>query len=128
MTFTLMHIDHVQLAAPPNSESEARHFFGTVLGLTEVEKPESLKKRGGVWFEFGSYQLHIGVEPAFSPAKKAHPGFHVKNLPAFKDHLASFGISFIEDKNITGVERIYVDDPFGNRMEFLEKVNLPFSN
>jgi len=81
-----------------------------------------------VWFEFGSYQLHIGVEPAFSPAKKAHPGFHVKNLPAFKDHLASFGISFIEDKNITGVERIYVDDPFGNRMEFLEKVNLPFSN
>ncbi|ADF40650.1 VOC family protein [Priestia megaterium] len=128
MTFTLTHIDHVQLAAPPNSESEARHFFGTVLGLTEVEKPESLKKRGGVWFEFGSYQLHIGVEPAFSPAKKAHPGFHVKNLPAFKDHLASFGISFIEDKNITGVERIYVDDPFGNRMEFLEKVNLPFSN
>ncbi|AYE49861.1 MULTISPECIES: VOC family protein [Priestia] len=128
MTFTLTHIDHVQLAAPPNSESEARHFFGTVLGLTEVEKPESLKKRGGMWFEFGSYQLHIGVEPAFSPAKKAHPGFHVKNLPAFKDHLASFGISFIEDKNITGVERIYVDDPFGNRMEFLEKVNLPFSN
>ncbi len=128
MTFTLTHIDHVQLAAPPNSESEARHFFGTVLGLTEVEKPESLKKRGGVWFEFGSYQLHIGVETAFSPAKKAHPGFHVKNLPAFKDHLASFGISFIEDKNITGVERIYVDDPFGNRMEFLEKVNLPFSN
>lgn len=128
MTFTLTHIDHIQLAAPPNSESEARHFFGAVLGLTEVEKPESLKKRGGVWFEFGSYQLHIGVEPAFSPAKKAHPGFHVKNLPAFKDHLASFGISFIEDKNITGVERIYVDDPFGNRMEFLEKVNLPFSN
>lgn len=55
MTFTLTHIDHAQLAAPPNSESEARHFFGTVLGLTEVEKPESLKKRGGVWFEFGSY-------------------------------------------------------------------------
>ncbi|WP_416433752.1 glyoxalase [Priestia megaterium] len=108
MTFTLTHIDHVQLAAPPNSESEARHFFGTVLGLTEVEKPESLKKRGGVWFEFGSYQLHIGVEPAFSPAKKAHPGFYVKNIP--------------------GVERIYVDDPFGNRMEFLEKVSLPFSN
>jgi len=100
MTFTLTHIDHIQLAAPPNSESEARHFFGTVLGLTEIEKPESLKKRGGVWFEFGSYQLHIGVETTFSPAKKAHPGFHVKNLPAFKDHLTSFGISFIEDKNI----------------------------
>ncbi|MFQ6386579.1 glyoxalase [Priestia aryabhattai] len=128
MTFTLTHIDHIQLAAPPNSESEARHFFGTVLGLTEVEKPESLKKRGGVWFEFGSYQLHIGVEPAFSPAKKAHPGFFVKNLTALKDHLTSFGISFIEDQNIPGVERIYVADPFDNRIEFLEKVNLPFSN
>ncbi|MGW5888061.1 glyoxalase [Priestia megaterium] len=128
MTFTLTHIDHIQLAAPPNSESEARHFFGTVLGLTEVEKPESLKKRGGVWFEFGSYQLHIGVETAFSPAKKAHPGFHVKNLPAFKDHLTSFGISFIEDQNIPGVEKIYVADPFDNRMEFLERKKLPFSN
>ncbi|UYV51710.1 VOC family protein [Priestia megaterium] len=128
MTFTLTHIDHIQLAAPPNSESEARHFFGTVLGLTEVEKPERLKKRGGVWFEFGSYQLHIGVEPAFSPAKKAHPGFYVKNLPAFKDHLTSFGISFIEDQNIPGVERIYVADPFGNRMEFLERKKLPFPN
>lgn len=128
MTFTLTHIDHIQLAAPPNSESEARHFFGTVLGLTEVEKPESLKKRGGVWFEFGSYQLHIGVETAFSPAKKAHPGFHVKNLPAFKDHLTSFGISFIEDQNIPGIERIYVADPFDNRIEFLERKKLPFSN
>ena len=128
MTFTLTHIDHIQLAAPPNSESEARHFFGTVLGLTEVEKPESLKKRGGMWFEFGSYQLHIGVETAFSPAKKAHPGFHVKNLPAFKDHLTSFGISFIEDQNIPGVERIYVADPFDNRIEFLERKKLPFSN
>lgn len=128
MTFTLTHIDHIQLAAPPNSESEARHFFGTVLGLTEVEKPESLKNRGGVWFEIGSYQLHIGVEHTFSPAKKAHPGFHVKNLPAFKDHLTSFDISFIEDKNLPDTERIYVDDPFGNRMEFLERKKLPFSN
>lgn len=128
MTFTLTHIDHIQLAAPPNSESEARHFFGTVLGLTEVEKPESLKKRGGVWFEFGSYQLHIGVETTFSPAKKAHPGFYVKNSTALKQHLTNLDISFIEDKNLPGAERIYVDDPFGNRMEFLEKVNFPFSN
>ena len=72
--------------------------------------------------------MDIGVEPAFSPAKKAHPGFHVKNLPAFKDRLTSFDISFIEDKNLPDTERIYVDDPFGNRMEFLERKKLPFSN
>jgi catechol 2,3-dioxygenase-like lactoylglutathione lyase family enzyme len=128
MTFTLTHIDHIQLAAPPNSENEARHFFGTVLGLTEIEKPENLKKRGGVWFEFGSYQLHIGVESTFSPAKKAHPGFCVKNLTALKQHLTSLGVSFIEDKNLSDAERIYVDDPFGNRMEFLERKNLLFSS
>lgn len=66
-------LDHVQLAAPRGCESEARRFFGELLGLPEVEKPESLKARGGAWFQVGSQQLHIGVEEPFAPARKAHP-------------------------------------------------------
>lgn len=120
MTFIFKKIDHVQLAAPKGSEETARKFFSGVLGLFEVEKPEELKKRGGVWFEFGTFQLHIGVEEPFIPAKKAHPAFVVENLDELKKHLNECEIAFIEDDNLPGANRIHVFDPFGNRLEFLE--------
>ncbi len=68
-------IDHVQLAAPAGCEDDARAFFGELLGLDEIEKPEALRARGGAWFQVGAQQLHVGVEPGFAPARKAHPAF-----------------------------------------------------
>lgn len=120
LTFTLTKIDHVQLAAPKGCEEAAREFFSGILGLTEVEKPAELKKRGGVWFEFGMFQLHIGVEEPFSPAKKAHPAIVVKEIEALKTHLREKRVAFTEDDNLPGASRIHVFDPFGNRLEFLE--------
>lgn len=70
-------IDHVQLAAPPGCENEARAFYGNVLGWPELAKPANLLARGGVWFRCGSHEVHIGVQEDFRPAKKAHPGFAV---------------------------------------------------
>ncbi|SDN63600.1 Catechol 2,3-dioxygenase [Psychrobacillus sp. OK028] len=120
MSFVFQSIDHVQLAAPKGSESSARNFYGEVLGFTEVEKPELLKKRGGVWFAFGSYQIHIGIEEPFAPAKKAHPAFQIENLDALKAHLYKSEVSFVVDTDLPGADRIYVHDPFGNRIEVLE--------
>lgn len=120
MSFALKKIDHIQLAGPRGCEEAAREFFSGVLGLIEVEKPAELKKRGGVWFEFGTFQLHIGVEEPFSPAKKAHPAFEVENIEGLKGHLAEKDIPFTEDDNLPGANRIHVHDPFGNRLEFLE--------
>lgn len=120
MPFALKKIDHIQLAAPKGCEEAAREFFGAIIGLTEVEKPEELKKRGGVWFEFGTFQLHIGVEEPFSPAKKAHPAFVVENIEELKTHLREKDVAFTEDDNLPGASRIHVNDPFGNRLEFLE--------
>lgn len=120
MGFAFKKIDHVQLAAPKGCEEKAREFFSGILGLEEVEKPEELKKRGGVWFEFASFQLHIGVEESFSPAKKAHPAFVVENIEALKTHLQERDVQFTEDDNLPGANRIYVNDPFGNRLEILE--------
>jgi catechol 2,3-dioxygenase-like lactoylglutathione lyase family enzyme len=120
MAFALKKIDHIQLAAPRGCEEAAREFFSGVLGLIEVEKPEELKKRGGVWFEFGTFQLHIGVEEPFSPAKKAHPAFVVENIDELKGHLLDKDISFTVDNDLPGANRIHVHDPFGNRLEFLE--------
>ncbi|MGG1674441.1 VOC family protein [Neobacillus sp. NRS-1170] len=122
MSFTIKKIDHVQLAGPKGCEEAAREFFGEILGLTEVEKPEELKKRGGVWFEFGTFQIHIGVEEPFAPAKKAHPAFVVENIEDLKAHFQEKQVDFTSDENLPGASRIHVHDPFGNRMEFLEWV------
>lgn len=123
MSFVFQSIDHVQLAAPKGSESIARKFYGEILGFTEVEKPALLKKRGGVWFGFGSYQIHIGIEEPFAPAKKAHPAFQVENLDALKVHLTEYDVDFIVDVDLPAANRIYIHDPFGNRIEILEWIS-----
>lgn len=120
MSFAFKSIDHVQLAAPKGSEDIAKRFFGEILGFQEVEKPEVLKKRGGVWFQFGNYQIHIGIEEPFAPAKKAHPAFQVENIETLKTHLMKHEVNFIVDTDLPGANRIYVSDPFGNRIEILE--------
>lgn len=120
MSFILKGIDHVQLAAPKGSEEMARNFFAGILDMTEVEKPDELKKRGGVWFQFGSSQLHIGIEEPFSPARKAHPAIVIENLGSLRNHLQEKNTAFLEDSSLPGADRIYVNDPFGNRIELLE--------
>jgi catechol 2,3-dioxygenase-like lactoylglutathione lyase family enzyme len=113
-------IDHVQIAAPKGCEAAARDFFGRLLGLEEIEKPEPLLGRGGCWFRAGSRQLHIGVEENFHPATKAHPAFAVSDIEALFSRLASAGIRCAWDEALGGVRRFYANDPWGNRLEFTE--------
>lgn len=120
MNFSFLEIDHIQLAAPKGCEEDARTFYGKILGLTEIPKPENLAKRGGCWFQFGKQEIHIGVQEDFIPAKKAHPGLIVKNLNELRAHLITFGIEIKSEPPIAGRERFFVADPFGNRIEFLE--------
>jgi catechol 2,3-dioxygenase-like lactoylglutathione lyase family enzyme len=113
---SIVGLDHVQLAAPADCRQEARAFFGALLGLEELEKPEALRGRGGCWFALpGGHQLHIGVEEPFAPAKKAHPAFLVTDYDALRARLGAQ-----EDKTIGGVRRFFSTDPFGNRLEFVE--------
>jgi catechol 2,3-dioxygenase-like lactoylglutathione lyase family enzyme len=112
-------IDHVQLAAPPGCEDEARRFFGVLLGLEEVEKPEPLRSRGGVWFAVGAQQLHVGVETDFVPARKAHPAFSVRDYDALLSRLVTSGLEVDEDASLEGIRRSYIDDPWGNRIELI---------
>jgi catechol 2,3-dioxygenase-like lactoylglutathione lyase family enzyme len=117
----ILGIDHVQLAAPAGCEEKARWFFCEVLGMRELPKPTELAKRGGCWFQCGSHQLHIGVESDFKPAKKAHPAFAVSGLDELKRRLSANGIRFEDDHTNAAVHRFYVNDPWGNRLEFVEK-------
>ncbi len=112
-------IDHLQLAAPAGCEDAARRFFGELLGLEELEKPESLRSRGGVWFRVGAQQLHVGVEADFTPARKAHPAFSVSGYDELQDRLRGAGVEVTDDGSIPGVRRCYVADPWGNRIELV---------
>ena len=116
-------IDHVQLAAPPGCEEDARRFFGGLLGLEELEKPEALAARGGAWFALGAQQLHVGVEEPFAPARKAHPAFAVARYDELLDRLRAAGVVATPDDTIPGVRRCYVSDPWGNRIELVAVEN-----
>ena len=112
-------IHHVQLAAPPGCEEEARRFFGGLFGLDEIEKPAALRRRGGVWFRVGAQQLHVGIEDDHSPARKAHPAFSVARYGELVGRLRDAGVDVAVDDAIPGSERCFVADPWGNRIELV---------
>lgn len=113
-------IDHVQLAMPAGGEDEARRFYAGLLGIPEVPKPPHLAARGGCWFESTTVKVHLGVEVDFRPARKAHPALLVEGLPALVEDLRAAGVDLVDDEPLEGYDRVYVTDPFGNRLELLE--------
>jgi catechol 2,3-dioxygenase-like lactoylglutathione lyase family enzyme len=117
---TIRAIDHVQLAMPAGKEDEARRFYRDLLGIPEQAKPPNLARRGGCWFERGALKIHLGVEKDFHPARKAHPALLVDGLAQLKKALAEAGCRLVDDEPLEGYERVYVDDPFGNRIELME--------
>ncbi len=117
---TLAGVHHVQLACPAGSEPALRAFYAGVLGMTEVVKPPVLAARGGAWFRSGAVELHLGVDPDFRPARKAHPGLLVEDLSAVATRLQDAGVVPRWDTDFPGFHRCYVDDPVGNRLELLQ--------
>jgi catechol 2,3-dioxygenase-like lactoylglutathione lyase family enzyme len=113
-------LDHVQLAMPPSRETEARAFYGDLLGIPEVPKPPHLSKRGGCWFEGASLKVHLCVEANFLSARKAHLAFIVDDLAVLSAALVRAGHPVRTDEPQEGHLRVYVDDPFGNRIELIE--------
>ena len=120
LEMTITGIDHVQVAAPPGCEDRARAFYGGLLELPEIAKPEALSARGGCWFRAGAQELHVGVEDPFSPARKAQPGRVAAGLDELAARLAAAGIDVAWDDAIPGARRFHAADPFGNRLEFRE--------
>lgn len=116
-------IEHVQLAMPSGKEAEARAFYEGVLGIPEVPKPANLAKRGGCWFVRGTLKVHLGVENDFHPARKAHPAFLVEDLAVLKTLIEAAGYEVQTDEPLEGYNRIYVEDPFGNRIELMEPLS-----
>ena len=115
-------LDHLQIAIPPGGEDRAREFYSGVLGLTEVPKPSSMAGRGGCWFAGGSLNLHLGVEEDFHPAKKAHPALLVEGLDELLARGEAAGAAIKPDVSFGGFRRFHIFDPFGNRLELMERL------
>jgi catechol 2,3-dioxygenase-like lactoylglutathione lyase family enzyme len=117
---TIQGIVHVQLSITPGGEDGARSFYAGLLGLPEVPKPETLNDRGGVWFRCGEQEIHCAVEECVAPTRR-HPALLTDALDALKDRLEAAGVDTEVDRQIPGYRRFYALDPFGNRLEFLER-------
>ena len=114
-------LDHVQVCVPRGTEEAARAFYGGLLGLEEVEKPEALRKNGGMWYSVADVQLHVGVEDEVAPSKR-HPAFEVEDAAGVRAYLEQHGVKTKDEPDIPGVAHRYsIFDPFGNRIELLEK-------
>ncbi|MDV3222539.1 MAG: VOC family protein [Intrasporangium sp.] len=113
-----MTLHHVQVSGPVGCEDAMRAFYGAVLGMTELEKPERLRARGGAWFRSGGVEIHVGIEEGFRPARKAHPGIAVDDLDALAARVTAAGAPVTWDDNIAGLRRFHTSDPVGNRLEF----------
>ena len=116
----IVRLDHVQLGMPAGREVEAVAFYAGVLGIPHVPKPDRLAVRGGCWFEDGDLKVHLGVEASFRPATKAHPAFIVDDVRAMAAAVAAAGFAVKDDEPLDGFDRVYVSDPFGNRIELMQ--------
>ena len=121
MKINIKKIDHVQICIPIGEENKARQFYTDLLGLVELEKPDSLKENGGLWYTIGDIELHIGTEEMSTYKSKRHPAFEVSNLETIRTYLEEKKIKTKDEKPIPNVNRFSFLDPFGNRIEFLEK-------
>ena len=118
----LLGLHHIQLAMPEGEEEAALKFYGAILGLTQVAKPPELAPRGGLWFRDEALEVHLGIEEPFTPARKAHPAFLVRNLATLRERIEIAGYRVTDDVALEGFHRCHVRDPFGNRLELVEPV------
>ncbi|SHM74334.1 VOC family protein [Gracilibacillus kekensis] len=119
----ILGLHHAQITIPKGAEEEGKQFYCNVLGLEEVEKPESLKGRGGFWLKVGDRDVHVGTEDGFDRrTTKAHLAYLVDNISYWKSVLEQMGIQTIEGAPIPGFDRFEFRDPFGNRVEMIQKL------
>ncbi len=117
----ILAIAHVQFAMPHGGEPHARRFWCGLMQLEEIPKPAHLAVNGGCWFGGGGVEIHYGVEDGFLPAHRAHPALLVDDLPELVQRLEQGGVPFTPGKPLAGYRRGDIADPFGNRIELMQK-------
>jgi catechol 2,3-dioxygenase-like lactoylglutathione lyase family enzyme len=94
--------DHIHICVPAERLEEAKAFYTTVMGLEQIYRPDDIFNNAGYWFNIGDIQLHIGAARAL---------------------LTENQIEITEEPVIPGRNRFAFIDPFGNRMELLQRLD-----
>ncbi|MBU9720123.1 MULTISPECIES: VOC family protein [Bacillaceae] len=116
-------LHHAQITIPKGTEAEGKDFYCNVLGLPEIEKPDSLKGRGGFWLQVGDISVHVGTEAGFDRLQtKAHLAYQVEDVSYWRNKLEENGIEIIDSVPIPNFERFEFRDPFGNRVEIIKEL------
>lgn len=122
----ILGINHVQVSIPENAENaenEARKFYCDFLGLSEIEKPEVLKVNGGLWLQVGALQVHLGCEDNINRAStKSHIAYEIENEEVLRELLIERNVPILESVQIRGYKRFDIRDPFGNKIEFMQRI------
>ena len=117
-------VHHAQVSIPIGAEDEAKAFYCGVLGLREIPKPDALAGRGGFWLDLDGFQIHFGTEDGIDRSRsKAHVAYRVSGLNMWREKLSAHGCKILDGIPIPGYDRFEFRDPFGNRVEFLEKLS-----
>ncbi len=118
----ILDLHHAQITIPPGSEPAARAFYCDLLGFQEIEKPAALQPRGGLWLQVGDREVHLGIETGnLLSRSRAHLAYLVRDLPALRDRLDAAGYPTSSQLPIPGYRRCELRDPFGNRLELIER-------
>ncbi len=115
----ILALDHVQVTVARAELAAARRFYGEILGLEPAPRPGDPAE--GAWYRVGPVQLHLALEDRAAPAanrSRRHVCYRVEDLPAAERQLRAFGIAILPDRRpIAGVQRFFIEDPGGNRIE-----------
>jgi catechol 2,3-dioxygenase-like lactoylglutathione lyase family enzyme len=115
-----MRLSHVNITMPKGGEDAARAFYGGLLNLTEIPKPESIRNRGGVWFDADGLDVHVSIEEARTgPDAYRHFGLECADVEGLRKRLEAARVE-TEDGRPVPWKRFFLRDPFGNRIEIHE--------
>jgi catechol 2,3-dioxygenase-like lactoylglutathione lyase family enzyme len=115
-----MRFSHVNVTMPAGGEAAARAFYAGLLGLVEIPKPQSMRPRGGVWFDAEGVDVHVSAEDVRTgPDTYRHFGLECRDIDALRAKLAAAGVA-TEEGRPAPWRRFFVRDPFGNRIEIHE--------
>jgi catechol 2,3-dioxygenase-like lactoylglutathione lyase family enzyme len=122
-TRTILGLHHVQITVPTAMEEAAVTFYTEVLGLLPVDKPEVLQERGGHWFQLGGLELHLSLEDGVNRrSTRAHVAYRVDDIEYWRRRMIENDITPVESIDIPGYDRFEARDPFGNRIEFIQRI------
>lgn len=120
-------VHHIQIFVAPEFEPATKHFYGQVLGLQEIAKPEQFHKNQGAWYQHGPNQLHLSLLRHAPGAEEDNHGsqrhvcYMVADLAHAEKVLREAGVEILPDERpFDQWRRFYVRDPGGNFIEIAQ--------